>query len=156
MNIDELNKNSIGELIEPTAIGYSFNTPGWYIIGACVLLLVFITGIIQLIKYKRNAYRRNAVKKIDTLAINNNQSAPYEINKLIKIQAIKLYGRLRVGALYGDEWFEFLKTSMGQKRHYNFEAFSQAIYNPSFNSSETKSEFIEFAKAWFTNHKANV
>jgi hypothetical protein len=156
MSLDELNNTSIGKLMEPEAISYSFNTPGWYIVAAGLLLIAFIIVFIQIRNYQLNAYRRQAIRQINALSTNSNHLVVYEINKLIKTTAICLYGRLRVGALHGTEWFNFLKASMKADINFDFEAFTQAIYNPSISSTEINKAFFEFARLWFLKHKTDV
>jgi hypothetical protein len=69
---DTITYNSIGQLIEPDPIGYSFNTPGWYMVLVLLMLVAIIIGIVQYRKYKKNAYRREAVRKIESIAQQKN------------------------------------------------------------------------------------
>ena len=156
MTNDALKNTNIGELIEPEAINYSFDTLGWYFVAAGLFIAIFIFVSLRIRMYRRNAYRRQAIKQIEMLKDSDGLSVIYEINKLIKITAIDLYGRLRVGSLHGAEWFDFLTMSMNSEADYNFEAFNQALYNPSISSLKSRNEFIEFACLWFTKHKVHV
>lgn len=152
--------SSIGSLIEPEVIAYSFNTLGWYVIMGLVVLFVLIVGIIRYRKYKMNAYRREAVKQIETIIQQENNNTIYEINTLLKILALRLLGRRKVASLIGEEWFLFLNSSMNLQsdiQENQFEKFTNALYNPATKlDKHSIEEFAEFATLWVKNHNANV
>lgn len=152
--------SSIGSLIEPEVIAYSFNTPGWYVVFGLVVLFALVIGIIRYRKYKNNAYRREAVKQIETIIQQENNNTIYEINILLKIIALRLFGRRKVASLIGEEWFQFLNASMnirGNIQEKQFEKFTNALYNPVTKlDKHSIEEFAEFANLWVKNHNANV
>lgn len=152
--------NSIGQLVQPEAIGYSFDTPGWYLVLGLLLLTAFIIAIFLYRKFRRNAYRREAVKKIERIVQQQNNRIIYEINLLLKAMALRVFGRQNVAALYGVEWFEFLKSTVNTKQSFTnnrFAEFTKALYDTNYklNKSEEK-EWIEFALLWVKTHKVNV
>lgn len=151
--------NSIGKLIEPEPIAYSFNTPGWYMVFSLLLLTALVIVFFQYRKYRKNAYRREAVKQIESL-VQQNTSVVYEINKHLKVMALGLFGRKKVASLFGLEWFTFLQSTMNVKvpdAKISFEEFSKALYDSSYKLNETKeNELVEFAILWVKNHHVNV
>jgi len=65
---DEIIENpDLGEIIEPEAIRFSFNTPGWYILAIFSCMVVVYLLIKWIINYRKNAYRREAIKQITAL-----------------------------------------------------------------------------------------
>jgi len=157
---DTITYNSIGQLIEPDPIRYSFNTPGWYVVLGLFFLIAIIIGIFQYRKYKKNAYRREAVRKIESIAQQKSEKLVYEINSLLKSIAIQLFGRKKVAALFGTEWFGFLQSKLKTKpvlTEQNFEEFTKAMYTKDVQIKEdTVKELVEFAINWVKNHKVNV
>ncbi|WP_346859174.1 DUF4381 domain-containing protein [uncultured Draconibacterium sp.] len=152
--------NSIGQLIEPDPVKYSFNTPGWYLVLALLVLIVLLVVFIQYRKYRKNAYRREALKEIEDILQHKKTRAAFEINELLKRTAIQLYGRKKVAALYGDEWFRFLMSCIEKQLISplpDFTIYTKALYNTSYVLTEPQAnELAHFAVFWVKNHRANV
>ncbi|MEN8117179.1 MAG: DUF4381 domain-containing protein [Bacteroidota bacterium] len=157
MNEIEKYNSSIGNLIEPESIGYSFNTPGWHLVFGLLILAALIFAVLRYRKYRRNAYRREAVKKIEEIILDKTKSAVFEINTLLKTLAIGLFGRKNVAALHGREWFDFLvsttkKAETVQKE--NFNEYEKAIYNEGYQLNEQQMNmFTDFAVLWIKKHR---
>lgn len=151
---------AISQLIEPEPISYSFNTPGWYMVFVLLILAGLIIAILQYRKYRKNAYRRSGIKEIENIIQNKKEVAAFEINQLLKKMAIPLFGREKVAALYGADWFNFLilttnKTTTLPTNH--IQKFTLALYNSTYQLTETQmNELKEFAVLWVKNHRVNV
>lgn len=160
MNETETYNSSIGQLIEPEPIAFSFNTLGWYIVLAVLLLIVLVIAFIRFRRYKKNAYRREAEAKIAILLQQKGGSVIVEINTILKIMALQIFGRKRVASLYGSEWFGFLNSTINSENKFaekEVEKFTNSLYNPNEKLDEkVVTEFTEFAVLWIKNHNANV
>ena len=53
-----------GPLIEPDPIRFSFDTPGWYLLGGIIFILSCLLLIRVIKNYRKNAYRRDAIEKL--------------------------------------------------------------------------------------------
>jgi hypothetical protein len=53
-----------GQLIEPSPVSFTFGAPGWYVLA--VLLLLTFLGFAWFLfrRYKKELYRRQAVKEL--------------------------------------------------------------------------------------------
>ena len=151
MNID------LGPLYEPNAVRFSFETPGWYLLGGFLLLFAVLFFLKWLKRYQKNKYRREALKTI--ARIEQNLQNPNESNQfndiliLLKLVAIKAFGRQEVAQLYGNEWLEFLES---KGIHTPFTQYKQIILNTLYETTlvdlkETK-ELIELSKRWIRTH----
>lgn len=160
MNETSTYNSTIGQLIEPESIAYSFNTLGWYLVFGLLVLLVLFVAIRQYWKYRKNAYRREAVTQIKDFIQQKNENLVFELNELLKRMTIMLYGRKKVASLYGLEWFNFLVSTSNKQSSVsteNFNEFTKALYNNSYELTETqKTELAEFAILWVENHRINV
>ena len=156
MNDTTTYQPELGQLIEPDPVKYSFNTPGWYIVLGVILTIVLIVVFIQYRKYRKNAYRREALIEVENILLTKNNSAVFEVNRLLKILAIRLFGREKVASLYGKEWYEFLISTLNERQStpsFSFNNFSKAMYNPEQQLSEKQmDELMEFATHWIKNH----
>lgn len=145
--------SSIGQLIEPEPIGYSFNTPGWYLVLGVLLLVTLVIALVQYRKYLKNAYRREALARVEELVQSDQDSMAYEINKLLKIVAIRVFGRERVAAMFGIQWFNFLNSASNSQLNVDFEEFDKAIYNTGYSLGEKeKTKLVELATTWIKKH----
>lgn len=160
MNETSTYNSTIGQLIEPESIAYSFNTLGWYLVLGLLVLIVLFVAILQYRKYRKNAYRREAVAQINDFIQQKNENVVFELNELLKRMTIVLYGRKKVASLYGLEWFNFLVSTSKKQSSVsteNFNEFTKALYNNSYELTETQvTELAEFAILWVENHRINV
>ena len=151
MNID------LGPLYEPNAMRFSFETPGWYVLGILLLLVATFLFFSWLKRYRKNAYRREALKTIARIEQHSqNQNEGNQLNDiwvLLKFVAIEAFGRQEVAQLYGDEWLEFLE-SKGKNTpftHYKKHIINSLYDTISVELKETRT-LIELSKQWINTH----
>ena len=83
---------------------------GWWIVAGIVLFLLCV-AIIQLARWwRRNHYRRLAVKQLTLLEARQLNPSDYlqELNKLLKQTALSGYNHNVVARLTGSQWLTFL------------------------------------------------
>ncbi|WP_075591341.1 DUF4381 domain-containing protein [Labilibacter marinus] len=106
------NNSSIGELMEPEAIAFSFAAPGWMMLLLLILLVLLAFAIWKRYQYKKNKYRRVAINELNALNNSNNEISAVILNTifLLKRVAIAAYGRKEVASINGSFFFQFLKS----------------------------------------------
>lgn len=106
------NNSSIGELMEPEAIAFSFAAPGWIIVLVLILLVLLAFAIWKLYQYKKNKYRRLAIKELSALNNGNKEISNVILNtvSLLKRVAITAYGRNEVASIHGSHFLQFLQS----------------------------------------------
>ena len=151
MNID------LGPLYEPDAVRFSFETPGWYLLAGLLLLVAAFLFFRWLKLYRKNAYRRDALKTIARIEQNSqNQNEVNQLNDtlvLLKLVAMEAFGRQQVAQLYGDDWLEFLES---KGKNTPFTHYKQHIINSLYDTisvdlKETRT-LIELSKQWINTH----
>lgn len=159
MNETGVNTSALGQLIEPDPVRYSFNTPGWHAVLILMLIIILLIAFFQYRKYRKNAYRREALWKLEEIE-NSGKSLVYSINLLLKTVAIQLFGRRTVADLHGPSWFSFLSSKLDKNPGLNqqsIDVFTLALYNEQFELKENeRKELLEFARFWIQKHKADV
>jgi hypothetical protein len=153
--------DQVGKLIEPEPVPFSFTTPGWYVVGVLLLLLVVLCVFLLIKHYKNNLYRRCAlaflIEREKRLSlINASGRIVYETQMLIKRIAMNRYGRREVSGLREDKWIAFINSTWREKSfdEKDNELLSRGIYNSSLQiTDETVSAFVEKAKRWIRKHK---
>lgn len=110
MNILNINI-PIGDIVEPDEIQFSFGAPGWYIIILLTILLTITLILINLKNYRKNKYRRDAIKMMNGIMHHKMSHALiiYHQVELLKRIALHVYGRSEVAHLTGAKFYEFLQ-----------------------------------------------
>ncbi|MCK5135253.1 MAG: DUF4381 domain-containing protein [Bacteroidales bacterium] len=150
-------KIDLGPLYEPDAVRFSFETPGWYLLGCLLLLLAVLLFFKWLKRYRRNAYRREALKNLAIIEDSfYNQKDVLSLNDvlvLLKLVAIKAFGRQQVAQLYGNDWLEFLE-SKGKNTPFTY--YKQPVVNTLYDTITVDIKeieaLIELSKQWIKTH----
>ena len=147
----------LGPLYEPDALRFSFETPGWYLLGGLLSLLAVLLFFKWLKRYRKNAYRREALRNLriiedkfynqkDVLCLN-------DVLVLLKLVAIKAFGRQQVAQLHGKDWLEFLES---KGKNTPFTHYKQHIVNTLYDTIEVdvkeKKALMELSKKWIKTH----
>ena len=101
------------DIREPASIGWWPPAPGWWFLA--LLVLACTAAVFLWLRRKRrqrlrNRYRAEAVRLLQLLDTGG-QTAPQEINEILKRVAVTTYGRAGCGNLTGRAWLDFLQAS---------------------------------------------
>ncbi len=147
----------LGPLYEPDALRFSFETPGWYLLGCVLSLLAVLLFFEWLKRYRKNAYRREALRNLRIIEDKSHEQKDVlclnDVLLLLKWVAIKAFGRQQVAQLYGNDWLEFLES---KGRNTPFTHYKQHIVNTLYDSitvdMKEKKELMELSKKWIKTH----
>ena len=95
------------EIESAARISWLPEAPGWWLLGAGIVVVGSYKSWRSLRRWLRNRYRREALAQLQRLARQNNPN-PAAINELLKIAAIAASSRGEVASLSGDTWVEWL------------------------------------------------
>ncbi|MFV0377737.1 MAG: DUF4381 domain-containing protein [Mangrovibacterium sp.] len=101
----------LGALYEPAAVRFSFDAPGWKVLGILLLLGLLLVVFFAIRRYIRNANRRRALAQLKQTA------SPLSVFVILKQLAMQTYGREKTATLYGNEWLAFLDRT-GKDVHF--------------------------------------
>lgn len=147
----------LGPILEPDPIEFSFDTWGWYFVGILLILVCFFFALRQIKHYKKNAYRREAIKELDQITPSSaNNEVGRQLSELLvilKITALKAYGRKNVATLYGKSWLLFLESKAENTPFSKFEnIISRAIYENETTDIKELNELKNLSKKWIRTH----
>ena len=142
---------------EPNPVTFSFDTSAWYVLVVCIVVLIGLTIFRQYLSYRKNSYRREAIKVLGEMETAlDNTHIELTLNKVrivLKQVAIFTFGRTKVAPLYGEEWIEFLESTGKNTAFSNYEGLlistlseSQEISNPRMK------KLITLSKKWIKTH----
>ena len=149
--------DNLGPVLEAEPIKFSFNSPGWYFLGLTGLLILLFILIRALKKYKKNHYRREAIKSLGQLKINKpeytSDSAVKDVLITLKKVALQTYGRKEVASLYGISWLSFLDS---KAKNISFSKFQPIISKVTYEGKsigvKDLNELMNLSKKWIRNH----
>ena len=139
------------DLYEPAPVPFRFDTPGWFILAGILLLIILTVIVVQLRKYIKNRYRREALQKLASLDCTGPCIMPMFV--ILKQTAMHAFGRDKVGPLYGKEWLSFLEET-GKDVHLSDyqEQVIQAMYAEKEIAPETQKHMLLHAENWIRTH----
>ena len=153
---DDLSQpEELGNILEPDPLTFTFETIGWKILA--VLLFMVATAVLyrRLKLYRKNEYRREAIKKLQIIEAENisSQRKINHLNITLKQVAIIAFGREQVAALYGDDWFSFLDS---KHKNTDFATYANSFKNALYSDEEVDKNTLDLisgiTKKWIKQH----
>ena len=94
----------------PEPVSWWPPAPGWWLLGICLLLAVFVGGYYLWKFIRRGRFRREALVDLRQLreAHQDQRILLEEVSRLLRQVAIAKYGREEVAPLSGTGWLQFL------------------------------------------------
>lgn len=152
------NNIDLKPIMEPAPVSFSFDTIGWKILFALIIVLLVYLLYKYYQNYQKNRYRRDAVLRIVKLNNNKNIELSDFIKQImfqLKQTALETFGRNKVASLEGDNWLLFLKES-GKNTDFSpyKEDIAKAVYqdNVKVESHFNKENFTELSIKWIKKH----
>ncbi len=153
----------IEESFLPDSVSLFPETAGWFGLLGFLILLVGIKGFKIWQHWKRNYYRRWALKQIDGMrrGFVGEIDALTKLPALLKITAINAYGRNAAASLSGNRWLEFLDASLpATPSNHSFQGtpgklLLELSYLPKSKwqaDSSLAIELLDLANKWVRDH----
>ncbi len=140
-------------LIEPSPIQFSFNTPGWYLAEIVLFIFVILLIVRWVIRYRKNAYRREAIKILNSNKIFEESDDLAHLLETLKLVAITTYGRDKVANLSGKDWFKFLELSSKKASFAEVEeSVLSAYYKDEKLDNDSFQKLLSISKTWIQTH----
>lgn len=153
--------NEFGSLIEPPPIPFRFGAPGWYVLAAIILLVLAGACILLAKHYRRNRYRRQALRWLQLREEELQQgdsgaTMVYDTNMLLKRIAMRRYGRSTVAGLRGAPYLSLLNQTMRRNLfdQQDEALLTQLLYQPpSMVLPDRAASFAAKSKTWIQQHR---
>jgi hypothetical protein len=147
---------NLNDIVLPEAVAWWPPAPGWYAVLAVLLVLLLWLSFRALKAWRRNTYRRQALREFSAIR-KRGQSAAGDIPLLLKRAALSAWPRSGVASLSGAEWHEFLdRTAPEAKIAEIGDMLDRVSY---FSSSDRELGGAEFdclcdaAEHWLRRHR---
>ena len=150
-----------GKLIEPAPVRFSYGAPGWYVLGALILLVLLFLSWILIRYYKRNLYRKSALQFLNTksqkmIQENKFDGLVYESNMLIKQIAMRFDDRANIAGRRNKDWIVYVNSKSIPNLFDNEDQklLAEKIYSTNERISIDEAvRFVEKTKKWIRIHK---
>ena len=136
---------------EPAPVSYLPQTEAWLWIAALLAATVGAVAWKAWLRWRSNAYRREALRAIRAAA-----NAPDEIAVVVRRTALAAFPRARVAGLYGDAWLAFLDETLAKPDSKAFrEGAGRALASAPYTARpEPDPALAELAARWVRDHRS--
>ena len=142
----------------PDPVSYWPLAPGWWIVATLAIAIIAATAVLSYRRYRRNAYRREAVNMltaINPLRIDGDQTEYLQqLNHLLKKTALTIDKRDIISSLSGQDWLQFLDRSA--KTSAFTEGAGRILADGPYQASvkeEDLSALHQLAEQWIREHE---
>ena len=143
------------EIVAPAPIDWLPQTPGWWFVGAVLVLAIVRWSWRRLRHWYHNRYRGEAIVRLKHIAGIVDDSFTLELNKLLKITALTAYSRPDVANLTGATWVNFLNSHCDRAVFVDEQAdvLANGSYLPRILEQTTREELLQSSRHWVLNHR---
>lgn len=138
-------------LVVPDAVSYFPVTPGWWVVGAWLLTLSLYVCWRGYLRWRHNAYRRQALRELGEIYSQDKSLRSAEIATLLKRTALAAYPRNQVASLAGHDWAEFLRDTSEQDAE--VVAAADNIASAAYRLDVDAAEIVDGARRWIELHR---
>jgi len=136
------------DILLPPPVPFWPATPAWGVLGILALSFVLWLAWRGLRHWRRNAYRRVAMRAVDAAAARGDVPA---IPALVKRAALAAYPRQQVAGLSGQDWAGWLRRTAPRARFTAEEAQALAEF-PYVHPAEAAPLALAGARKWLAWH----
>lgn len=145
------------ELPFPDPVAYWPQTAGWYVVLALIVAAVALVVWWRWRVWQRNAYRRDALKRID--AIDTDAKRLPELARILRACALYTGAREDVASLRGEDWINWLNRSAGRDMFTPADAalidrMPYAVSLADDVDTAQSAHLIETSRLWVRRHHA--
>jgi hypothetical protein len=131
--------------------------PGWWVLGVLVIALCVYGAYLGRKLWRRNAYRRQGLKELDSLFARSESSTTEllaDLNDLLKRVALSCSSRDDVAQLTGESWVAYLDSKI-PGHEFTMGAGQVLIDGPYSETSHdiNRSELQRVARLWIQTHR---
>ncbi len=138
-------------LYEPPMVAFSFDTIGWKILAAILLVLLLSWLAYRIHRYVINRYRQVAIAALERLPEEKQTLDLWLVT--LKSVAINVFGRKEVASLQGRAWLDFLESTGKEVQFVKFEKeIAKQVYQNKPPDQQMKAQIIDNAKKWIKTH----
>lgn len=163
---DPASLQNLHDIVVPDPVAWWPPAPGWYVLGAMLLIAAVLLTLRLVVNYRANRYRRAGQEQLAELRKLSHDSANRDVaiaqtGELLKRVAIAAWPRDNVANLSGKRWLTFLNetgdgTLISDKQG---RIFSDILYCRKIGeqlSPNEVEELFDLADRWIRKHDGSI
>lgn len=151
--MSETSLSRLHDIVTPPGVPFWPPAQGWYVVGLLLLALIAVLVWRAFARYRRNGYRREALRVLREI---EGEGSIEALPALLKRTALAAWPRHEVASLSGEEWARFLAHTVGQAWQEPRWADSLGrlgfVTRPELGDEE-RAELLNFAEHWIRRHQ---
>lgn len=144
---------SLHDIAIPPPISWLPQTWGWGLLAALLFLAIAIFIVRWFVRYRRNAYRREALHALESISNNilSAHSPAIEVAELLKRTALSAWPRIDVATLSSSRWIGFLEQHSSEPLGADLKAL---LTGQEYEPGPTKDlpVIVSQARLWIERH----
>jgi hypothetical protein len=140
---DPSDLSNLRDIVVPSAVSWWPPAPGWWMVGAVLVIAAGFALAAAVRHHQRSAYRREALQALET-------AQPADISAILKRAALAAFPREQVASLSGPAWLAFLDRTGGTK------FANTALAALTYGGSGDKEAVVAEARRWLLSHPSPV
>lgn len=152
MNANVPSIEQLKELGLPAPVSYWPQTWGWWVLLALLLVAFAVWAFRAWLRWRRNAYRREALARLNTLE--DLRELPELLKRVALSMPLPAEEHQRVPTLNGADWQAFLRRHGGDRLPDDFsrQLADLAYAEPSTLSPQQRAQLLAQCKTWVEHH----
>ena len=150
MNESATSLDRLHDLVLPPAVPFWPLAPGWYVVFAFLFAVLLLAAIRAVARYRANAYRREALRKLALL------EQPAAIAELLRRTALAVAPRPVIAEKTGAAWVDWLAAQCPEEMSGTVrERLTAGVYGRPTADPELSS-LRDYAARWITGHRLRI
>lgn len=147
MNSDPASLGNLRDIVTPEPVSWWPLAPGWWVVILVGCLLAAIAAWRGWRRWRANAYRREALSKLERA------ESIAAVANLLKRTALGAYPRSSVASLSGDAWCRFLTESSLEPMPLDVsEALTRGLFRDGV--ADASDSLRSYAVSWIRKHRS--
>ncbi|GAB4066823.1 DUF4381 domain-containing protein [Ancylobacter sonchi] len=152
--MDEADLSRLADIVVPPPVAWWPPAPGWWMLLAALLAAGLILLVAAVRRWRRNAYRREALAALDRLGPATDAAGIAAVSAVLKRTALAAYPRDQVASLTGRAWVAFLDRTSGSQTFSASGLAGAASGAPAGEETEQLgAALLAAARRWVTHHR---
>ena len=143
----------IQEISMPDPVLWLPTAPGWRVVAVLLLLFGCYKLVRSIQRWRRNRYRREALRHLNTALATSQEEALQQLPLLLKACALHAYAREEVAALSGQAWCAFLDSRYTGPSFTENGLLPQVAYAPPTAWQGKGEVLLTMARLWIKTHR---
>ncbi|MDM9620873.1 DUF4381 domain-containing protein [Rhizobium sp. S96] len=161
--ITEAALRSLKDIAVPQPVSWMPQTWGWGALAAITIAALLLCAALFYRRWRRNAYRREALRLLDEIADDfrspqTREQAITRLGELLKRTALAAWPRQTIAAASGNDWVSFVSAHQGGEIGTSLKSYLDDLeyHAPTALNVEAGDNLLRDARHWIERHHVSA